>query len=497
MSIKKNTQTIFREYYILDTSFLRYITIKLFGIILLINISFKSIAQTKAKLGSKQQAEYLRKIFKPNDRVMFLGNSITHAGRYHGYIWLYYMTRFPNLRFTILNGGIGGDIIASINNRLEEDILTKNPNIINLTFGMNDSGYFQNMMADPVKVSDKLFYQTDSAFKLVVEKLKNRPEIEKILMSGSPYDLNTKIIKNNVFPTKPGTFERIVMLQKNTAKANNWQYIDIYHPMDDLNKRYQKIDTNFTLSGSGDRIHPESYGHLVWAYLYLGSQGLKGVPVANLTLDAAHKKAVQQVNCFISNIKGSKNEISFDYLAKSLPFPIDEVKHNGDNHDASFALKLVPIMQDLNQEVLKMTNLDEGTYELSIDGKKMGDFKAENLSKGINLASIHNTPQYMQAMEVLKKNEERGSVERETREYALHVYNFARPNGIKQDNISESWEKMRALKKTNGWIDNDLYERGSDPKFQKAQQDKMDKITEDIYTINKPVTRRLKVVKVK
>jgi len=494
---RNKTKTIISQFAALPATGTIIYRLMLIGIVLTINLCLPAFAQEKKQMPANQSATYRDKIFKPNDRVMFLGNSITHGGRYHQYIWLYYMTRFPNLRFTILNGGVGGDIIANINNRLEEDIFTKKPNIINLSFGMNDSGYFQYMMSDPVKVSDKLFYQSDSAFKLVVTKLKDRPEIGKILMSGSPYDLNTKVIKNNVFPAKPATFERIVELQKNTAKANNWQYIDIYHPMDELNKKYQKVDTNFTLSGSGDRIHPESYGHLVWAYLYLLNQGLKGVPVANFTIDASSKKALKQINCSITNLKNSKNEISFDYLARSLPFPVDEVKHNGDQQDASFALKLVPLMQDLNQEILTVKNLVKGTYELSIDGKSMGNFTAQNLSQGVNMASMHQTPQYLQAMEILKKNEERGSIERETRDYAVQVYNFARPNGIKQDNLKESWEKMRALKKTNGWINNDLYERDSDPKYQQSLQNKMDQLTDEIYTINKPVVHKFKLIKVK
>ncbi|MCX2574103.1 SGNH/GDSL hydrolase family protein [Pedobacter sandarakinus] len=458
-------------------------------------LGFSAAGQEKKGQKSISEVDYSKKIFKPNDRVMFLGNSITHGGRYHNYIWLYYMTRFPNLRFTILNGGVGGDIIANINNRLEEDIFSKKPNIINLSFGMNDSGYFQYMMADPAKVSDKLFYQCDSAFRLVEAKLKAHPEIQKILMSGSPYDLNTKIIKNNVFPAKPATFERIVKLQENAAKANNWNYIDIYHPMDLLNKKYQQRDTNFTLSGSGDRIHPESYGHLVWAYLYLKDQGLKGVPVADFAVDAKGKKALAQVNCTISNIKGDKNSISFDYLAKALPFPIDETKHNGDKQTAAFALTLIPFMEDLNQEIVKVKNLSAGKYNLLIDGQSVGSFNSEELVKGVNLAAIKTTPQYLQAMEILKKNEERGAAERETRDYAVQVYNFARPNGITNDNSPESWAKMRDLKKTNGWINNDFYEKASAPAYRKALQDKMDKLTDEIYSMNKPVKHQIKLVK--
>ena len=32
--------------------------------------------------------------------MVFVGNSITHGGHYHSFIWLYYMTRFPDKPIT-------------------------------------------------------------------------------------------------------------------------------------------------------------------------------------------------------------------------------------------------------------------------------------------------------------------------------------------------------------------------------------------------------------
>ncbi|RYZ94065.1 MAG: hypothetical protein EOP47_28585, partial [Sphingobacteriaceae bacterium] len=357
--------------------------------VLVVILAFMQSCSNKTMRGSSPGNQaYSGKIFKKNDRVLFAGNSITHGGRYHSYIWLYYMTRFPDQRFTILNGGVGGDVISNINYRLEEDIFTKKPNIINLTFGMNDSGYFQYMMSDPIKVSNSLVSKCDSVFKIVIDKLNKHPEIKKILMSGSPYDYNTKVIKNNRWEPKTATFERIVQLQIAAAKANKWPFIDIYHPMERLNNENQKTDSTFTLSGSGDRIHPESYGHLVWAYEYLLSQGLKGLPVADFTVDATQKKATAAINCTIGNIAGDQNKVSFDYLAKSLPFPIDEEKHNGDKQPASAALKYVPFTNDLNQEMIRVKNLSGKNYDLKIDGNVVGRFAAADLVTGVNLALI-------------------------------------------------------------------------------------------------------------
>ena len=50
-------------------------------------------------------------------RAVFLGNSITDGGHYHSYIWLYYMTRFPDMPIRVFNGGIGGDTAYDMNKR--------------------------------------------------------------------------------------------------------------------------------------------------------------------------------------------------------------------------------------------------------------------------------------------------------------------------------------------------------------------------------------------
>ena len=40
--------------------------------------------------------------FQANDRVIFVGNSITEAGAYVSYVYLYYMTRFPGKKIVIM-----------------------------------------------------------------------------------------------------------------------------------------------------------------------------------------------------------------------------------------------------------------------------------------------------------------------------------------------------------------------------------------------------------
>ena len=37
-------------------------------------------------------AQDCAKPFKEGDRIVWMGDSITHGGHYHSYVWLYYMT---------------------------------------------------------------------------------------------------------------------------------------------------------------------------------------------------------------------------------------------------------------------------------------------------------------------------------------------------------------------------------------------------------------------
>lgn len=65
------------------------------------------------------------------------------------------------------------------------------------------------------------------------------------------------------------------------------------------------------------------------------------------------------------------------------------------------ALKLAPILDDLNRYEFQITGLPAGTYEMSIDGKLAGKATAEELGKGWNMATEAG-PITQQAQEVLK-----------------------------------------------------------------------------------------------
>ena len=441
---------------------------------------------------------YAQKIspFKAGDRIAFVGNSITDGGHYHSYIWLYYMTHFPNQRITCYNVGIGGDDINQIAYRMDADALARKPNVLTRTWGMNDTGYFEWYRADAQDFIDKRLVNSYKTYAALVDKLKKHTEIRKILIGGSPYDETTKFTKKNLYPHKSDALAKVIAHQEESAKNNGWDFVDFYHPMDAINKREQAKDSTFSLTPS-DRIHPDNNGHLVMAYLFLKTQGLANKEVADISIDAAKKTVAKAENCVISKLAANAKSISFNYLAKSLPYPLDTIPRGwGNIKKQSEALKLIPFMNEFNQEMLTLKNLADGRYDLLIDGEKMGNWSAAEFAKGINLAAITATPQYQQAIQIRELNEERWDIERRLRNYMWMEYDFLKDKGMLFKDGNAAMDSVKKYAPVNIFVNGnkDNYTRARYKNVRNAWQKEIDVLTDQIYAINKPQTHQVQII---
>ena len=159
------------------------------------------------------------------------------------------------------------------------------------------------------------------------------------------------------------------------------------------------------------------------AYLFLKAQGFVGKEVADVEINANKKQAVKSENCTISNIKKSGKDLSFDYLAGALPYPLILFLVVGDRKKSQAeVLKVVPFMEEMNRETLKVTGL-KGNYKLLIDNEEIGTWREMNWQKGINLAAEFKTPQYQQALAVTHLNEYRWEIEKHSE--SMHGVNSA------------------------------------------------------------------------
>lgn len=433
--------------------------------------------------------------FKAGDKVALVGDSITHGGHYHSYIWLYYMTRFPEMPLTIYNCGVGGDTAGDILNRWEYDVQAKNPTYITLTFGMNDTGYADVYnLEDTEELAKARVESSLGNFAGIVDAIeKNSPDASVVMIGGSPYD-ETSRKDNNILHGKNSAITEIIEAQRKAAVEHNWGFVDFNAPMVELARKIQAADSAYSFCPQ-DRIHPDKDGQMVMAWLFLKAQGLAGRKVAAFEVNARKRKAVSVENCSISAIDGDREGISFDYLAKALPYPCDSISEHGwgNINSQRDAMKIIPFMEEFNQEVLKVVGLDEGEYVFSIDGQPIDKLSSAELAEGVNMACYTNTPQYRQASMIMYLNEERLEIEKRFREYVWMEFNMFRNT----DQIfADNWKSIEMIdeRAPKDWFvgaSNYWYRKSYYPEIREVWQNYIDDIVEKIYSVNKPVVHRI------
>lgn len=436
-------------------------------------------------------------IFKEGDRVAIVGNSITCGGHFHSYIWLYYMTHFPDARIEIFNEGVGGDVASSISKRLDK-VFEHDPTIVTLSFGMNDTGYMDFTKPENQAKGEANVKDSEKSYMEIEAEYDRHPGVKKILIGSSPYDETTKFNKVP-FPGKNEYIIEISDFLKDRAKTKGWKYVDFNRPMTEINMREQNSDSTFTLCG-GDRIHPANNGQLVMAYLFLKAQGLAGQPVADIVIDASSKSVKRHQNCRISDLTVAKSDsISFIYHANSLPYPLDKGHYNGERYSQYDALNVIPFMDEMNYEGLCVSGLENGYYLLKIDGKVICRLTARDLSRGINMTCYEETPQNIKAQEIRQLNEQRWLMEREMREYYWVEYNLMRDKGLLWESNQAAVDTLLKYRKVNPFVNmlKDYWLRFMYEDVREDINNEQKEIVDKIYGMNKPQPLRIDLVRVK
>ena len=421
--------------------------------------------------------------FEEGERVVFVGNSITHGGHYHSFIWLYYMTRFPDKPITIMNAGIGGESAWDMKDRLDYDVFNRKPTYVTLTFGMNDTGYDIYMKDNAKELSEQRIAKSLESYREIEERLLAKNKIKKVLIGGSPYD-ETSRFNNFILHNKNNAILKIIDAQRTSAKKNGWGFVDFNQPMREISRKEQEADSTFTFCRI-DRIHPDNDGQMVMAYLFLKAQGLAGDEVSSVSIDAYHSSVITHKNCKISKLKKNGADLTFDYLAYALPYPLDSISRSGWGNKRSQrdAMQLVPFMEEFNQERFQVTNLEKGMYRLTIDNQFIDNLSSEKLANGVNLADYPNTPQYQQAAKIMYLNEERCAIEKRLRQYADDQKAI--------DKLKEYLPKDGFLRMSYDW-----YIKAMNPEIREVWSNYMKNLVETIYKINKPVTHKVRLARV-
>ena len=336
----------------------------------------------------------------PNDRVVFLGDSITHGGAYGEYVSLFYATRYPGSDRWFSNSGWSGASLPQGIASVDEDVVAKTPTVVTVFYGMNDSGSQESWPVDspdyPGRSARKLReYETNytNLLALIAAKAKS-PRI--VYVTPSPYDQTCNDRGKTVATRKNDVMGLMAEWVQARAAAVGAPCVDLYGSLMRVNTRGQAKDPAFSVlrqgnddSGRLDRVHPGPFGHMLFLDAFVRAFHAPGL-VDEITASA-----------------GGRRSCTFTCRERALPFPADANMARAYGH-CSF-------VDDFNREILRIRDLVPGTYRVTADGREIGRWTSGQLADGVNIATNAATPQYQQALKVKALNAQLWSRERDLR----------------------------------------------------------------------------------
>ena len=344
--------------------------------------------------------------FADGDVVGLIGDSITHGRKWHRDLYSYYLTRFPERHVRFVNLGIAGDSAGGALGRLGWDILPNGLNKAVIFLGMNDVGrgyYAPNPTEQMLAGQKTALANYRNNMDQLSQKLLAAGVKGLIYCTPSPFDDTGDLGPN--FPGVNGALAQCGQYGRELAATYGGGVVDLNGPMTAINLEHQKTDPKFTIIGP-DRVHPGDVGMMIIAYLFLKAQGMPAL-VSRVAINANGVR--EAINAEVAGLKQTPEGLEFDCRENALPWPIEA--------SAKQALELVPLEAELDQEQLAAA-VAPGTYRLLIDGQEVGQYTAEALGAGINLAFNDKTPQYQQAVQACQAADQRANLEVRLRTHA-------------------------------------------------------------------------------
>lgn len=341
-------------------------------------------------IAGSAQAQAQRGFYlKPNDRVVFYGDSITEQRLYTAFTETYVVTRFPKYRVAFTHSGVGGDRVTGgwmgpIDARLDRDVIPYKPTVMTIMLGMNDGSY---------RSFDQAIFDTYArGYEHILDRMKTAcPGIRFTLIEPSPFDDVTR--KPGWDPGYNAVLVRYGEFVKELAQKEKQTVADLNGPVVAMLQKAYAADPTLAQKIIPDRVHPGAGGHLIMAESLLKTWNAPAL-VSSVQIDAAAKRVASAENAKVTGLDVGAKGLTWEQTDGALPFPLDE-------KDAALmlAVRSSDFIEALDQQPLKVTGLSADRYTLKIDGSEVGTFSKTDLAAGINLATLP-TPMAEQARAV-------------------------------------------------------------------------------------------------
>lgn len=206
-------------------------------------------------------------------RILFLGNSITYAGKYITDLEAYFVTRYPKRSIEFINVGLPSETVSGLSEpghaggkfprpdlheRLARVLAQTKPDLVFACYGMNDGIYLPLDEDRFQKYKDGIHWLHDAVVKSGARIIHITPSV-----------FDGQHGKHPGYEAVLDTYSDWLLEQKRVG----WDVADIHWPMKKYLDNHRETDPTFVLAK--DAVHPGDEGHWVIAkniLLYLGER---------------------------------------------------------------------------------------------------------------------------------------------------------------------------------------------------------------------------------
>ena len=327
---------------------------------------------------------------KDGDRVVFYGDSITDQRLYSTYVEAFVATRFPKKNITFVHSGWGGDRVGGggggpIDVRLKRDVIAYKPTVVSIMLGMNDASYRA--------FDDKIFETYSTGYEHILDTLTTAlPDVRLTLIQPSPFDDVTRK------PNFEGGYNAVLLKYgeylKGLAVKRKATLADLNTDLVEATKKADATDHDTAVKFNPDRVHPAPAGQLLMAEGLLKGWDAPAL-VSSVEIDTEAASSVKAQNAKVTELVVG-DTVAWTQEDEALPYPLDR----GDTVVA-LALKSSDFLSALDRQIVKVGKLKAAKYTLKIDGGSVGEFTKEELTDGVNIATL-DTPMWRQSRQVLE-----------------------------------------------------------------------------------------------
>ncbi len=207
---------------------------------------------------------------KPNQTIVFIGDSITDADRNQsayrpfGFGFVHFvanilLARYPQLNISIINAGVSGNTVRDLKNRWEKDCIKPQPDILSVLVGINDMA---RRYAEPEKLPRAVYEdEYELTYRQLLSQAKQHLNCQLMLMEPFMFCSDAE---NELFKSLRGYIDIVDRLAG--------EFGAILVPLQsEIDKQIRQVPSgNWSL----DMIHPYVWAHAWIARCWLQATGL-------------------------------------------------------------------------------------------------------------------------------------------------------------------------------------------------------------------------------